>query len=153
MRVGSREGQGSAAGFGHSPCKIDGQTSFQRKTVLYPDDLHRTVGRLAIGTGQHFQWLYGIAKWILVLNLIDGVFTMVWVEYFQARELNVLMSDLVQTSALLFMLVKLTLVSLGTLFLWRNRSSALAVVSLFLAFFSYYWVLLVHLEYSSIVFL
>ena len=121
--------------------------------MLYPDDLHRTVGRLAIGTGQHFQWLYGIAKWILVLNLIDGVFTMVWVEYFQARELNVLMSDLVQTSALLFMLVKLTLVSLGTLFLWRNRSSALAVVSLFLAFFSYYWVLLVHLEYSSIVFL
>ena len=51
------------------------------------------------------------------------------------------------------MLVKLTLVSLGTLFLWRNRNNALAVVCLFFAFFSYYWVLLIHLEYSSMVFL
>lgn len=117
------------------------------------DDLHRTVGSLAIGTGQHFQWLNGIAKWILVLNLVDGVFTLVWVEYFQARELNIMMRDLVYSSGLSFMLVKLTLVSLGTLFLWRNRSNALAVISLFIAFFSYYWVLLVHLEYSAVVFL
>jgi hypothetical protein len=37
--------------------------------------------------------------------------------------------------------------------LWRNRSNALAVISLFVAFFSYYLVLLVHLQYSSLVFL
>ena len=113
----------------------------------------RSVGRLVIGTRLHFQWLNSIAKWILVLNLIDGVFTLVWVEYFQAREQNILMSDLVYGSGLLFMAVKLTLVSLGTLFLWRNRSNALAVTSLFIAFFSYYLVLLVHLRYSSILFL
>ena len=117
------------------------------------DHLHGTVGGLAIGTGRHFEWLYGIAKWILVLNLADGIFTMVWVEYYEAREMNLLMSDLVHSNGLSFMLVKLTLVSLGTLFLWRNRSNALAVISLFIAFFSYYWVLLVHLEYSSVVFL
>lgn len=117
------------------------------------DQFQETGGGLAIGTGRHFEWLYGIAKWILVLNLLDGVFTLVWVEYFQARELNVMMRDLVYSSGLSFMLVKLTLVSLGTLFLWRNRSNALAVVSIFLAFFCYYWVLLVHLEYSSVVFL
>lgn len=108
---------------------------------------------LAIGTQEHFRWLNGIAKWILVFNLLDGVFTLIWVEYFHAREWNVLLSDLVHQSALSFMLVKLTLVSLGTLFLWRNRSNALAVISLFIAFFSYYLVLLVHLEYSSTVFL
>ena len=113
----------------------------------------RTVGRLAIGTRLHFQWLNNIAKWILVLNLIDGVLTLYWVEYYQAREKNVMMSDLLHQSGLLFMVVKLTLVSLGTLFLWRNRSNALAVTALFIAFFSYYLVLLVHLEYSSIVFL
>jgi hypothetical protein len=121
--------------------------------VHYRDDLHRTVGSLAIGTDRHFEWLNGIAKWILVLNLVDGVFTLVWVDYFQARELNVMMSDLVHSNGLSFMLVKLTLVSLGTLFLWRYRSNPLAVISLFIAFFSYYLVLLVHLEYSSVVFL
>ena len=108
---------------------------------------------MAIGTGEHFQWLYGIAKWILVLNLFDGVFTLIWVEYFHAQEWNVMMADLVHSSALAFMMVKLTLVSLGTLFLWRNRSNPLAVVCLFVAFFSYYLVLLVHLEYSATVFM
>jgi hypothetical protein len=109
--------------------------------------------RLAIGTGEHFRWLNGIAKGILVLNLLDGVFTLIWVEYFGAEELNILLSDLVQSNPLLFMLVKLTLVSLGTLFLWRNRSNALAVISIFVAFFSYYLVLLFHLQYSSMMFL
>ncbi|MGW8268221.1 MAG: DUF5658 family protein [Longimicrobiales bacterium] len=87
------------------------------------------------------------------MNLLDGVFTVFWVESLQAQELNFMMRDLVHTSALSFMVVKLTLVSLGTLFLWRYRSNALAVISLFLAFFSYYWVLLIHLEYSSFVLL
>ena len=108
---------------------------------------------LAIGTDEHFRWLYGIAKWVLVLNLLDGAFTIMWVEHFGAGELNVMMADLVHTSALNFMLAKMTLVSLGILFLWRNRNNALAVVCLFFAFFSYYLVLLFHLQYSSRMFL
>ena len=107
---------------------------------------------LALGTQEHFEWLYAIAKWILVLNLLDGVFTLIWVEYFGAGEKNVMLSDLVHTSALLFMLVKLTLVSLGTLFLWRNRNNRFAVVCMFFAFYSYYLVLLIHLQQSSRVF-
>lgn len=109
--------------------------------------------KLPVGTAEHFQWLNGIAKGLLVLNLIDGVFTLIWVEYFGAVERNVMLVDLVQTSALLFMLTKLTLVSLGTLFLWRNRNNPLAVICLFVAFFSYYLVLLLHLQYSATVFL
>ena len=38
-----------------------------------------------------------------------------------------MMSDLAHGNPLLFMLAKLALVGLGTLFLWRNRSSPLAV--------------------------
>lgn len=117
----------------------------------YQHHLPGSAGRLAIGTHRHFQWLNGIAKSILVLNLLDAVFTVIWVEFSQAQEMNFMMRDLVHTNALSFMLVKLTLVSLGTLFLWRYRSNALAVISLFLAFFSYYWVLLIHLEYSSFI--
>jgi hypothetical protein len=116
--------------------------------------VQRKRGRaIAIGAPEHFEWLHGIAKWLLVLNLLDGIFTLLWVEHYGARELNVLMSDLVHGSPLLFMLAKLTLVSLGTLFLWRHRTNALAVISIFVAFFSYYLVLLHHLQYSSMVFL
>lgn len=121
---------------------------------MNPESIHiKQPSGLAIGTSEHFRWLYAIAKWVLVLNLLDGVFTLIWVQYFGAAERNFMLSDLVETNALLFMLVKLTLVSLGTLFLWRYRSNALAVISMFLAFFSYYLVLLVHLEYTSTMFL
>ena len=97
--------------------------------------------------------LYGIAMWLLVLNLLDGMFTLLWIEHYGAQELNILMSDLAHGSPLLFMLVKLTLVGLGTLFLWRNRHRPLAVISLVVAFFSYYLVFLFHLQYASRVFL
>ena len=119
----------------------------------YAEDAPRVFGTVAIGTPLHFEWLRGIAKWILVLNLFDGVLTLIWVEFFWASEANPLMSDLVYNSALLFMAAKLTLVSLGTLFLWRYRSRPLAVMSLFLAFFSYYWVFLIHMEIGSKIFL
>ena len=121
--------------------------------MTYTATMFRRPLGLAIGTDEHFQWLYGIAKWVLVLNLLDGVFTIMWVEHFGASEMNILMADLVHSSAVLFMLAKLTLVSLGTLFLWRNRNNSLAVICLFFAFFSYYLVLLFHLQYSSRVFL
>jgi hypothetical protein len=106
-----------------------------------------------IGTSQHFRWLQGIIKWILVLNLLDGVFTLVWVQYFYAEEFNVMLRDLAHGKMVLFMVVKLALVSLGSLFLWRNRNHPFAVVAIFLAFFVYYLVLLYHLQYITQVFL
>ena len=106
-----------------------------------------------IGTEEQYRWLNGIAKWILVFNLLDGVFTLVWVENSYDYEWNVMLRDLAHGDVLLFMLVKLTLVSLGTLFLWRNRNHPLAVISLFVAFFSYYLVFLYHVPYSTILFL
>ena len=108
---------------------------------------------LVIGTPEHFRWLYSIAKWVLLLNLLDGVFTLIWVEHFGATEKNIMLSELVHSNAVMFMLVKLTLVSLGILFLWRNRSNPLAVICLFFSFFTYYLILLFHIQYSATVFL
>ena len=102
-----------------------------------------------VGTSQHFRWLQGIIKWILVLNLLDGVFTLVWVQYFYAEEFNVMLRDLAHGKMVLFMVVKLALVSLGSLFLWRNRNHPFAVVAIFLTFFVYYLVLLYHLQYTT----
>jgi len=115
--------------------------------------IQRNQGRaFAIGANGEIRGLYGIAKWLLVLNLLDGIFTLIWIEHFGAQELNIMMSDLAHGSPVLFMMAKLTLVGLGTLFLWRNRSSPLAVISLVIAFFSYYLVFLFHLQYASKVF-
>jgi hypothetical protein len=80
--------------------------------------------------------------------MLDGVLTLVWIKFFRAAEA----SDLVLSSAALFMGVKPTQVSLAVGFLWRHRRNPPAVASIFLAFFSYYWVLLVHLEYLSMVY-
>jgi hypothetical protein len=105
-------------------------------------------GGLAVGTGEHDRRLRGIAQSVLVLNLLDGIFTLLWVQGFGAGEANILLRDLAAQHAVQFMVVKLAMVSLGTLFLWRQRTNPLAVVAIFVAFFSYFQVLLLHLHHS-----
>ena len=46
----------------------------------------------------------------------------------------------------LFVVVKTSLVSGGTFLLWRHRDRPLAVVSIFVAFLAYYFLLAWHLE-------
>jgi hypothetical protein len=105
---------------------------------------------LRVGTAEQFRWLNGIVKTVLVLNLLDAIFTLVWVRAGFAREANALMRQLVNEHAILFVLTKLGLVSLGSLLLWRLRTHAGAVIAIFAAFLAYYLVLLYHLQYSSL---
>ena len=35
--------------------------------------------RLEIGTAEHYRWLEGIVKCVLVLNLVDAILTLLWV--------------------------------------------------------------------------
>jgi hypothetical protein len=56
------------------------------------------------------------------------------------------MADLEHRDPPLFMFVKLILVSFGTYLLWRMRKRPFAVFSIFLAFMTYYCVLLYHLS-------
>jgi hypothetical protein len=110
----------------------------------------RRQARLPIGTREHFRWLGGIVKTLLVLNLIDAVLTLLWVRAGLAREANALMRDLVNQHAVAFVTVKLALVSIGSWFLWRHRNRAIAVVSIFVCFFAYYLILLYHVQYMSL---
>jgi hypothetical protein len=107
------------------------------------------AGRLAVGTPEHFRWLDGVVKTVLVLNLIDAVLTLLWVRLGLAREANALVRDLVEQHALAFVLVKLALVGLGSWLLWRRREHPLAVIGIFAAFLAYYAVLLLHLRYLA----
>ena len=106
---------------------------------------------LRIGTSQHFRWLRGIVKGVLVLNLLDAVFTLLWVWAGLAKEANPLMRELVLHHPVAFAAIKLALVGLGSLLLWRWRDRPLAIVAIFVAFLAYYGLLLAHVGFLSLV--
>ena len=104
-----------------------------------------------VGTRQHFRWLHGIIKVVLLLNLIDAIFTLFWVKAGLATEANVLLQRTVNEHPIAFVTIKLTLVSLGSLLLWKRRDHPLAVVGSFVVFLVYYYLLLYHLKYFSFI--
>ena len=104
---------------------------------------------MEVGTPEQFRWLGGIVKCILVLNLADAIFTLIWVRWGLALEANVLMRDLVNEHALGFMLAKLVLVSAGSWLLWQRRHHPVSVVAIFTVFIVYYGVLLYHVQFAS----
>lgn len=102
---------------------------------------------LQIGTSEQYRWLLSILKALLLLNLLDAIFTLWWVGTGMAVEANALLRDLVVHHPVRFVLAKLGLVSLGSLLLWRQRQHPLAVIAIIGAFFIYYLVLLHHLRF------
>lgn len=103
-----------------------------------------------IGTPEHFRWLHGIVAVVLILNLVDAILTLFWVGAGFAREANPLLSELVTRHPVGFAVVKLGLVSLGSLLLWRLRHRPLAVIGIFCGFVVYYVLLLHHLSFLSL---
>lgn len=101
---------------------------------------------MEIGKPEQFRWLEGIIATVFVLNVIDGVLTIVWYSTGRAEEANPLMAGLIGVNPLLFIVLKMTLVALGSVLLWRYRNKALAVIAMFVAFIVYYWVLIFHLS-------
>ncbi len=105
----------------------------------------------AVATAQHLQWLDGIVKTVIVLNLLDILFTLAWVGFGHVKEANLLLIGLVRDHPILFVLTKIFLVSFGSFLLWKHRNHPLAVVGIFLVFGLYYYVLLYHLRFTSVV--
>lgn len=100
-----------------------------------------------IGTSRHFRWLAWIIGAVLVLNLLDAAFTLVWVRTRSAEEANPLISSLVENHPLVFVAAKMALVGLGTALLWMRRQRPTAVVAIFAVFLVYYAVLLYHVGF------
>ncbi len=99
-----------------------------------------------IGTIQHFRWLKNIVFATLILNVLDAVFTMVWLSTGAATEANPVLADIAEHDPGLFVTVKFLLVALGSLLLWMNRKRPVAVVGIFVAFLVYYGILIYHLQ-------
>jgi Domain of unknown function (DUF5658) len=124
-----------------------------------PSGIHRAVvvsnltpsrSIASIGTDEHFRWLQGIVKVVVVLNLVDATLTLLWVWGGLAHEANPLLADLVRQYPVGFAATKLALVGLGTLLLWRLRERPLAVIAIFLAFLAYYYLLLMHVRFLAL---
>lgn len=99
-----------------------------------------------VGTPEEYGWLRGVVASILILNGIDAVLTALWVDGGLANEANPFFGDLVKTQPVLFVLIKVLLVSFGSFTLWRRRREPLAVIGIFGIFLVYYWLLLVHVR-------
>ena len=90
-----------------------------------PDITHHdaTKKTLEVGTPTQFRWLNGVVKTVVVMNLIDAVLTLLWVRAGFATEANLLLRDVVDHHAIVFVMGKLALVSLATALLWRAFAS------------------------------
>lgn len=97
-------------------------------------------------------WLDGLVKAVILLNLLDLFFTLVWVGSGHAEEANVLLHALVREHPVTFVATKISLVSLGSFLLWKRREHPLAVCGIVLIFLVYYIILLYHLRFTSVFF-
>ncbi len=81
---------------------------------------------------------------VLVFNLLDAVWTLTFVEAGVADEANPLMSKALGHGPVGFMVVKVTLVSLSVLLLWRLRNRTSATLGLWCGALMYSIVLAYH---------
>lgn len=102
-----------------------------------------------VGHAQQRRWLAWIIAAIIVLNVLDALFTLFWVRAGLARETNPLLRWLVNEHPVWFTVTKLALVLLGTFVLWRSRHRPLAVIGIGLIFIVYCAILIHHLSSSS----
>jgi hypothetical protein len=92
------------------------------------------------------QLLTIAAAAIVVLNLLDGLFTIGFVQLGAAEEANPLMALPLSHGPLSFMLVKLSLVSLCVSLLWRLRMHRSAGAALYAGATAYSLLLVYHLS-------
>jgi hypothetical protein len=102
----------------------------------------------SVGALSTTRCLTRIAQAVLVLNLLDAIFTLVYVTGGDATEANPLMEVLLAHGPLQFVITKHVLVSLGVLLLWRMRSHRLAKVGLWSVFPVYALLVLYHVSMS-----
>ncbi|HEU0036535.1 MAG TPA: DUF5658 family protein [Kofleriaceae bacterium] len=83
---------------------------------------------------------------VIVLNLLDAIFTIIYTRTGVAVEGNPLMNEVLLSSPVLFMIAKLTLVSLGVLVLWRLRHHRAAAFGLVATSTAYFVLIAYHLS-------
>jgi Domain of unknown function (DUF5658) len=83
---------------------------------------------------------------VIVLNLLDAMFTLLWVRAGVATEANPFMDRAMAHGAVGFMTIKLALVSLCVGLLWRLRHRRAAAGALIASAVAYSSILVLHLS-------
>ena len=91
-------------------------------------------------------WVLTAGAIVVILNLFDAIFTLLYVRLGHATESNPLMDQMLAASPVLFMVAKLALVSLGVLLLWRLRDHRAARLGLVATGGAYVLLLCYHLS-------
>lgn len=86
------------------------------------------------------------AAFIIILNLADAIFTLLYTGFGLAVEGNPLMDQAMIRGPVLFMIVKLALVSGGVLVLWRLRQRPVAVIAIAGSAAAYMFLIAYHLR-------
>lgn len=92
------------------------------------------------------RWLHRIAMGVVIANVVDAIFTIVYTDLGLAREANPLLEPALTGSPLLFMAIKLALVSMGVALLWRLRHRRTAAAGLVASAAAYAWLIFYHLS-------
>ena len=98
---------------------------------------------------RHFrrlQWLRPALFALFVLNTMDGLLTILWLQKGLATEANPMMAQLIDTHPALFMLGKLLLVFLGSMLLLRYYYRGSAVVGVVFLNVFYSGLMLYHFQ-------
>jgi hypothetical protein len=97
------------------------------------------------------SFLFWVAAGILVLNLLDVMLTLTAISSGAALEANPLMDMSLSWGGVWFVLVKVSLVSLGVALLWRLRRLSLAATGLVVVGALYTGVIAYHLSAMALV--
>lgn len=90
-------------------------------------------------------WILKVGAAVVILNLLDAIFTLIYIRTGHATESNPLMDQVLSASPVLFMIAKLGLVSLGVMLLWRLRNHRAARFGLVATSSAYVVLLCYHL--------
>lgn len=96
-----------------------------------------------------YKWIQKLSKFLLILNLIDGVSTIIFLIAGKATEANPLMNLLWQFGPVSFISFKLFIVSMGVVLIanyFAKKNPRFALSALILATIPYVMVLFHHLR-------
>ena len=91
-----------------------------------------------------------LLRWLMLLSILDGFLTVLWVYGGVATEANPLLVDILNERVGLFWISKTLLVGLGAVLLSKNRNLRIAQFGLLLSLFLYMLITLEHVRISTL---
>lgn len=93
---------------------------------------------------ERFIWFTRFLGALVIMNALDGAFTLFWILTNRAVEANPIMALALSVHPAMFMVVKMALVNMGAVLLLKFCYKSLASISLAVALCTYWLIILYH---------